>query len=278
MGSSVLESKTLDELRALARAAGLRGYSSLRKNQLIELLGKAKARSSAGDAKPAAASKKPAKSKPSRGARAAKPRAKAKPTATATPIAARTLGAEQQIESAKFEMTLPGTRFAQPQLSTLHEDIDRLPASNEPMLCLLPQKPGVVHAYWVLQPGASTKNLKLRLCAIGDSAIEILDEIKLPSERGHWYFQVPAQAEPGSFLAHLGFYDASGKFVTAVHRGIARIPSLYASGHTDRTWWISDEDFRSMYLRAGGVVRGRRLAWGEAASSSAMNAPSSQPK
>lgn len=273
--SKSLGSKTLEELRALARAAGLRGYSDLRKKQLIELLGKPKARSSAAARKSPARPKKAAKSKPSR---AAKPRAPVPSPSVASAATTRTLSAEERIESAKFEMTLPGTRFAQPQLSSLHEDIDHLPSSSEPMLCLLPQKPGVVHAYWVLQPGASTKNLKLRLCAVGDTAIEILDEIKLPSERGHWYFQVSEQSEPGNFLAHLGYYDASGKFITAIHRGIARIPTLYASGHTDRRWWISEEDFRSMYLRAGGIVRGQRLAWSAAATSSPINAPSSRQK
>jgi hypothetical protein len=38
-----LEVRTLGELRALARTAGLRGYSGMRKKQLIELLVKPKA-------------------------------------------------------------------------------------------------------------------------------------------------------------------------------------------------------------------------------------------
>jgi hypothetical protein len=276
MESDILSTKTLDELRALARTAGLRGYSALRKNQLIEVLAKHKARPSAASTARTAAAKKTGKSKSARAKATAAPRAGAVTPRPA--VAAPALSAEERIESAKFEMTPPGMEFAQPRLSSLHENIDELPTASEPMLCLLPQKPGVVHAYWVLPSGASTANLKLRLCAFGETAIEILEEIELPSERGHWYFHIPDEAHPGTLLAHLGYYDAAGEFVTAIRRGIARIPSLYASARTDRAWWISDTDFRAMYLRAGGVLRGRRLAWGEAAASSPGYAPSSRQK
>src|SRR6266404_3358491 len=43
---SLLKKKSTDELRAMARATGLRGYSDLRKKELIELLVKHKASSS----------------------------------------------------------------------------------------------------------------------------------------------------------------------------------------------------------------------------------------
>jgi hypothetical protein len=270
-----LESKTLGELRALARAAGLRGYSDLRKKQLIELLDKYKTRPS--ETAPARASK-PKKSAKSKSTPANDAASGKKPPRIPESDLARGISVEERIESAKYEMTLPGIRFAQPLMSTLHEDIDRLPASNESMLCLLPQRPGVVHAYWVLQPGASNKNLKLRLCSVGGDAIDIVEEIELPSERGHWYFHIPEQSEPTSFIAHLGYYDAAGKFHTAIQRGIARIPTLRASKRTDRTWWISEDEFRAMYLRAGGVIRDQRLAWSAAATSSPINAPSSRQK
>jgi hypothetical protein len=273
-----LETKSLEELRTIARASGLRGYSGLRKKQLIELLAKQKARPSVADSVGAPTPKKAAKSKPVR----------MRDVPTATPEksgdsvvlagAPRTANVEERIEVSKFEMTPPGVAFAQAFASTLYEDIDRLPAIGEPVLCLLPQKPGVVHAYWALQPGAETKHLRLRLCSAKESAIELLEEIKINGDRGHWYFQVPQTPDNGEFFAHLGYYDARGAFVTAIQRGIARIPTLYASTRTDRSWWISDEDFRAMYLRAGGTIRARQLYWPAATDSSPINAPSSPSK
>ena len=273
-----LETKSLEDLRNLARTAGLRGYSGLRKKQLIELLANYKevpGKEVAGKAVPPAKPKKPAKSKSA--------------YADATPAGAFDVGvpsvvrttiasAEERIEFSKYEMTPPGVILTQAFASTLYEDIEQLPALGTPVLCLLPQKPGVVHAYWTLQPGAETSHLRLRLCNAKDGSIEVLDEIKVPGDRGHWYFHVPQTPEAGEFFAHLGYYDARGAFVTAIQRGIARIPTLYASNQTDRSWWISDEDFRDMYLRAGGIVRAQRLYWAAASASSPMNAPSSPSK
>lgn len=261
-----LAQKTLDELRALARSAGLRGYSGLRKNQLIELLKKQEARPSAdsGTSQPPAA--KPAKSTPATLA--------GKPTATESPaMRASSTGnpsaTEQRIESAKFEMGPPGAAYptVAPAVSALHENIDQLPLLGEPTLCLLPQKPGVVHAYWTLPSGAVPKSLRLRLCRAIDDAIEMVKEIDVSAEHGHWYFQIPASMEPGSFFVQLGSYDGTGNFVTAIRRGVARIPSLYASTATDRRWWISDTEFRTLYTRTGGLVSGARLFWPGSSSS-----------
>jgi len=178
-------------------------------------------------------------------------------------------GGEEQIESAKFEMAPRGTVWVLPGAygSDLQEDIERLPTLGEPVLCLLPQKPGVVHAYWLLHSGAQLKPLRLRLCRVTDDTIELLDEIEIQAERGHWYFHVPESDETGNFIAQLGSYDSTGAFVTAIRRGIARIPSLYASAQMDGHWWIGDDEFRAMYLRAGGVRRGGKLLWPGSSSS-----------
>ncbi len=264
-----MDKKTLDELRRLARAAGLRGYSGLRKKQLIELLTKQKASS------PAASTPKAAKPTPARGKSALRTTTVRQPAQKTVPqVPAATAASaehlantEQHIESAKFEMAPPGSghvssaSIAVSIAPDLHEDIETLPAPSESVLCLLPQKPGVVHAYWALQSGAPIKELRLRLCRMSGNAIELMSEIEIANSRGHWYFQVGESQQPGSLVAQLGSYDASGAFVTAIRRGVARIPSLYASAQTDRRWWISDDEFREMYVRAGGVTRGEQLLW-----------------
>lgn len=265
-----MEQKTLKELRAMARAAGLRGYSDLNKKELIELLEKRQARLATNAKERRAAPKNAVKSKSARRKTPTQRFSTERPLAAHEPLPGQVATIEERIESAKFESAPPGAPCApvQPLPSSLHEDIESLPAPTEPLLCLLPQKPGVVHAYWVLQPGAPTGQLRLRLCGIGHDAIELIEETGIPEERGHWYFHVPDSADPGTFFVQLGYYDAAGKFVSAIRRAFARIPSLYASERTDRRWWVSDEEFHAMYLRAGGALRDTRLLWSGASASS----------
>jgi hypothetical protein len=279
MPASTLESKSLEELRAQARALGLRGYSKLRKQELIELLRakpagdlakspgehkRARAVSVAKPGKPRAAKKAPvaAPRTPVAGAPAQRP---PEPPASLETRPAQPSSEEERIEISKFAVSPAGTSLSPRALTdTLHENIEQLPALPTSVLCLLPQKPGVLYAYWVLaaSPPAPLAHLKLRLCRRrSEGTIEILEEVALPAATAGWYFHVPDDAVPGEFLVHLGHYRADGEFVTAIERGIARIPSLYASAQTDRRWWISDAEFRALYRRAGGIVRGTRLGW-----------------
>lgn len=294
--------KNLKELRALARSRGLRGYSKLSRRELAKLL-------SAGDGQKPAAAEKTGMAAPASPAakvksKSATPRAKSAPAHTkkTRPIAAVTRPAaqtapapaltpkwewagdvqrqsvdEEQIESAKYAVVPPGTAVPRAEAADLNEDIDNLPPVTEPTLCLLPQKPGVLHGYWVLPPDSALRAplFKLRLGRIARDVFEIIDEIALPRERGHWYFHVDESADMDEVYLQLGYYEPDGRFVTAARRGIARIPSLYASSRTDRLWWVSEEQFRAMYRRAGGHVRGPRLGWA-ASISSPGGAPSTE--
>ncbi len=264
--------KTLEELRALARSLGLKAYSKLSKAELLRLLAKQNparektAKTGQRARKPAtpkATAKKPAVKKP----RAARPRLAApshpEPAAHLQPQATPVTTDEERVETAKYALVPPGAALSARRLADLQEDIDQLPAPRQPQLTLLPQKPGVLHAYWALAPGQAARlaQLRLRLCRLADDALEVIEEITLPAGRGLWYFHVPEDAEPGAWCVHLGHYDAAGHFVSAIERAIARIPTLYASGEKDRRWGVSEAQFRAMYLRAGGVVRGKRLSW-----------------
>jgi hypothetical protein len=279
-----MDLKSLDDLRAMARALGLRGYSKLRKNELVKLLKQHTANTHTRLAAPAAAGRAARQPMPTPDAKtAATPRRSARravsasasragePTASAEPAAqllsqpAQVSSEEERIETAKFAVTPAGTALSPRALAdALHENIEQLPALAVSTLCLLPQKPGVLYAYWVLAPTppAPLAALRLRLCRRpSEGPIEILEEVSLLSTATGWYFHIPENAEPGAYLVHLGHYTADGEFVTAIERGVARIPSLYASSQTDRRWWISETDFRALYQRSGGLVRGARLGW-----------------
>ncbi len=278
-----MRDKTVEELRAAARARGLAGYSKLRKDELLRLLAR---KTSATRAKP--------KSRPgaAASAKASTPRKRVKAGARATTTARTTRKSraavpaepamrrgkraveastyEERVEGAKYSTTLPGADLMAPFLAVdLGEDIEELPRLQEPLLGLLPQKPGTLHGYWVLEPGSLRRqpDLRIRLCRIRNQVLEILDELPLPEDSGRWYFHVGELPADTELFAQLGYYQPGGTFVTAIRRGIARVPLLQASIHTDSEWWISEADFRAMYVRSGGRVDGTRLLWSASVSS-----------
>ena len=290
-----MPNKPLKELRALARSRGMRGYSRLSRSELEKLLSRHGGQKTAvvknpkkprpkKSAKPAKSTVAKASSPPARVPAEKKPSA-SRPQAVATAPRetpkwkwAADMHAsseeEEKVESAKYVTRLPDGPAMRAEATGLNEDIDNLPPFIEPMLCLLPQKPGVVHGYWVVPPDTVplAPALKLRFGRIARDTLEIIDEFALPRERGHWYFH--ADTDVGAVYLQIGYYEPDGRFVNAIRRGVARIPSLHASERTDRLWWVSEEQFRAMYRRAGGQSRGPRLGWA-ASIGSPGGAPSS---
>jgi len=269
-----MKTETIETLRALAKRLGLTGYAKLRKNELLKLIASQKRKAgvkSATKPRKAAARTSSMQNKTRRtpGKAAGTTPAKPSPVSVMTPAPPTAAEAEQRVESAKYAFALPGA--AEPTYATeLGEDIDRLPVMREPLLCLLPQKPGVLHGYWLLPPASliAGQSARLRLAARDGDHLTILGEHPVPTERGHWYFRIGEDVELGTVYLQLGRYQPDGEFVSILQRGIARIPSLYASTQTDRRWWVSDAQFRAMYRRAGGLERDARLGWAGSASSS----------
>ena len=197
-----MTTKTLTELRALARARGLKGYSKISRRGLDRLLAGNDSRKPATAKKPektASAKNTPAtKSKAARTpAKSALTRGKKNPAAVpSTPVpqwqwagsVSRQPAEEEQVECAKYATVLPGSVAPPAVAADLGEDIDNLPPVTEATLCLLPQKPGVLHGYWVIPPNTlpNSQSLKLRLGRIVRDAFEIIEEISLPHGHGHW--------------------------------------------------------------------------------------------
>jgi hypothetical protein len=269
-----MKSNNLEALRALAKRLGLTGYSKLRKDELLKRIAhqesktrtKSVAQPQVVAARTTTVQKKPGRA-PKKSARAIPP--KSLPVPSLTPPAQAT-DAEQRVESAKYAFVPPGTDMRVPAYAAdLDEDINRLPEILDSLLCLLPQKPGVLHGYWALSPTsfATAPSARLRLARDAGDHLVILGEHPVPSVRGHWYFHVEDGVELGTVYLQLGYYQHDGEFVSLIQRGIARIPSLYASAQTDRRWWVSDAQFRAMYRRAGGLERGVQLGWAGSASS-----------
>ncbi|MDO8706722.1 MAG: hypothetical protein Q7J84_17470, partial [Sulfuricaulis sp.] len=153
-----MATKTLKELRAAAKALGIKGYSTMSRNALaLRLAGAGEPKAPA----PKAAKKSATKKKPApvtaQTARSAAKSARAdgnvKPSPPFSPVPEKPLAThylsneEERVENAKYATVLPGSATPSIVAIDLGEDIDNMPPVSEPMLCLLPQKPGVLHGY-----------------------------------------------------------------------------------------------------------------------------------
>lgn len=188
-------------------------------------------------------------------------------------LAARGRGAAESVAAASQPAPQPS--------ATLNEDIERLPQSGEPQLGLLPQRPGVVQAYWVL-PLEVTRTLPplhLRLLRADTDHEALIGELPVATGSGHHYFRLADDIDPGVVYLQLGYYDSSRRFVNAIGERLVRVPSLHPARRDPRAGSQSEAQFRALYLRAGGTEHGHRLGWNASISSPAapFSAPSSPP-
>ena len=260
-----MKGKTVDELRALARSRGMKGYSRLTKDGLVRLL--------SGKKSATLVSPKTKKKKIKAGTAAA-PKARKKspvPRSTgkrraAVPAPARNIQArhkkqlpapadDQAATGAKFAIDMPGTHRAQPAAAqTLHEPIDRLPALPLPMLVVLQQKPGSVHISWQISPEspAAAGSAHLRVLQGVPGAIKVIHDVPLPATHGSRYFLLDTANPQHAITVQIGHYPANGAFITDLQHTAARLPDARPATQTHPQWWISAQDFARLYLHGGG--------------------------
>ncbi len=112
--------------------------------------------------------------------------------------------------------TAPPGSAAAPAVTAadLGEDIDNLPPVTEATLCLLPQKPGVLHGYWVIPP--NTPPIPGRSsCGWGASSVMSLKSSRKSPCRTSAATGISISMNPptsGEVYLQLGYYEADGRF------------------------------------------------------------------
>lgn len=240
-----MEDKSVKALREMARELGITGYSKLRKDELIAELKAAKKPQKPGRAAAKSGNGKVKKTAPAKTTKAAKPA----PAIVSHP----TQNEEQRIENAKFVTSPVGATQKTHYPADLGEDIDNLPALSEPRLTLLMQKPGVLLASWFLSAGQSARqpDLRLRLGVLADKRFNVSQEAEVKQDRGNYYFHVDPSWPPYEIYLQLGYYEASGRFAIAIHRGIVRLPRLLSMTALGVNWGLDEAEFEQVVNRSG---------------------------
>lgn len=260
-----LTEKTVQELRALAKSLGLTKYSKLTKAQLLRLIAAA--------SPPAAARAVPSKAatKVSKKQKTTRRQTEAKAASPRTQPAARKprpMGRQASHSTASKVGVGKVTTASIPPVG-VEDDAATFPKTasppplDAPMLTLRGQKPGVLHAAWNIDPARSMPlpYLRLRILKVSTDYSGIIDEIPLPDLHGSRYFHLAAEFCDAPLRAELGYHSSDGRFIVMRRHADVRLPSRLAAGRGDPQWWISETDFRELYIRSGGMPEGSALVW-----------------
>lgn len=229
MTKSQLLAKTKAELLEMAQRLGLRGISTLRKEQLAERIEQAQA-SRAGSVKPSGpVGGLMAKAREMVKRRAIRKTAVPPPAAAGASIAARTVPESGEPAPAvhKFEVAPP----SQPVTQRLAEDdLGELPESyGTQRLYLTARDPRWLYAYWDIsgqqmaryRQRAVDGRVVLRL--FEKNIAHPVQEITLTPEARNWYIAVPKPST--TYHAELGYWQGRGRFRVISRSAEATTPS-----------------------------------------------------
>jgi hypothetical protein len=268
---SELKGKTVRELRDLAKSRGLRGYSALRKAELVDLLvasgpratKKAAVRKPAGK-KPAAA-KKPIRPSKAKAARAPRKRAPKRPESLEAEVGRglaprtrrafsvyRTLG-EQRIKASKYYLGV--------QESPDIDDGFMFPQTHgEDLIVLMVRDPYWLFTYWEFSPdlnddlvkrlGEETlrnSRLVLRVYDVtgtdAESPVSYHDIDVAPGARD-WYINVTHVES--DYCIDIGLILPDGSFVVIARSNRVSLPPIGPSDEVDEQW-VTIESLGEIY-------------------------------
>lgn len=260
MTAASLKSLTLKDLAQLAKRKGVRGYQSMRKDQLVRAL--VRLNGSAAKAKESGSkiSKRAAAAPASRASAAPKqqkPAPKAKVVA-APPPKPKSPAVMRKIGAARAErLRVKNLAFKQPAGRGYTKD----------RLVVMVRDPFWLHAYWeITRHGVDRAEAALaqewhsarpvlRLLDVSTnnttSAAEmVIRHIDIHGGVNNWYIDV--NDPPRSYRIDIGYLTPSGKFFTLARSNVVTTPKAAASAELDENWSDVVENFDKIYALSGG--------------------------
>lgn len=270
MTPASLSSYSHKDLAQMAKRGGVRGWHSMRKDQLVKAL--------------VASSK--TKSPPQLKSQSSKKVSTTRRAAAAPPATASTNGSSSK--SVRATASRNGTNGSaaavskssprvQRHLSKIREKLERyknLASSNgkkerpsmKERIVVMVRDPFWLHAFWEIKRQSvervqaamsqewHTARPFLRLIEIhdsGSSASEcVARDIEVHGGVSNWYVHV--DNSPASYRLELGYLGSSGKFYPLVRSNIVTTPEPGASDAIDENWTDVAENFDKIYAMSGG--------------------------
>ncbi len=144
---------------------------------------------------------------------------------------------------------------------------------GETKIALLPRDPKWIYAYWEIAEAKkeevrrkrgeeifSRSSLTLRFYDVTDIVFSGRNahkqfDVKVDSEIGNWYFQVPESGR--TYLSDIGLLTEEGKFITLARSNPVSLPTGKISEIADEEWMIVKEEFeklvKEMHLDKSGL-------------------------
>ena len=144
---------------------------------------------------------------------------------------------------------------------------------GETKIALLPRDPRWIYAYWEINEGSKEKvrkkrgegifsrsSLTLRFYDVTDIVFNGKNahkqfDVKVDSEIGNWYFQVPESGR--TYLSDIGLLTEEGEFIALARSNAVSLPKGKISEIGDEEWMIVKEEFeklvKKMHLDKAGL-------------------------
>jgi hypothetical protein len=236
MTASSLRNQSCKELSQMARAMGLAGWHSMRKDELVRAL------------------VSHARRKPKRSANGAATAVLSNADAHANGTAARSKAHERlrQLRNRLSEIR---------QISSANGPESRRQAEDR--LVVMVRDPYWLHAYWELAPQSveraqsalgphwhATKPVLRLFHVAADGAAELLREIPIHGGVNHWYIDV--QNPPQQYRLEIGFLTAARQFYCLARSNTLTTPPAGTSDSIDENWADIDQNADRIFAMSGG--------------------------
>lgn len=258
MTAATLKSLTLKDLAQLAKRKGVRGYQSMRKEQLVRALVKLN-----GSSKPAKSASKSTAKKPTATVRSAS--SKASPAAKASPRSKPVQAAKPK--SPAVVRKIGQARAARLRVKNLAFKQPAGGAYTRDRMVVMVRDPYWLHAYWeISRHGVDRAEAALaqewhnarpvlRLLDVStnsttSTAEMVIRHIDIHGGVNNWYIDV--NDPPRSYRVDIGYLAPSGRFFTLARSNVVTTPKAGASAELDENWSDVAENFDKIYAMSGG--------------------------